>query len=308
MPNILTKYARDGKVSFQAIVRVDKRRPVKKTFDTYEEAENWRVAKDAELRSLLATVAHEYTLEEVLIEFTRDYKAVQTVYLAAKLSHIVSAPAKDLAEESLEALRESELNLLECVIEHARKHMGVVVPQNPVCSLKARRKNLAYRPLTEFEEELLITRARTMANAALSDVLILALDTALAQQEILDLTASQIDLGANLIRMSASRAIPLTPRALNVVQARMSKGGPELFSGLPKNTIQTALLRLRKYLGLSGPDFNDLRKIAAARLARQMSLAEVQAALGYARFDSVAWLADGRFILPLNLADWRQIG
>jgi integrase len=308
MPNILTKYARDGKVSFQAIVRVDKRRPAKKTFDTYEAAESWRVTKDAELRDLLATVAHEYTLEEVLIEFTRDYKAARTVSLAAKLSSIVYAPAKDLAEASLEALNESELDLLECVIEHARKHMGVVVPQNPVCLLKARRKDLAYRPLTEFEEELLITRARTMANAALSDVLILALDTALAQQEILDLTASQIDLDAKLIRMSASRAIPLTPRALEVVHARMSEGGPELFPGLPKNTVQTALLRLRKYLGMNGPDFNDLRKIATARLARQMSLAEVQAALGYARFESVAWLADGRFILPVHLAAWRQVG
>jgi integrase len=299
MPNILTKYGRDGKVSYQALVRVDRRRPAKKTFDTYEEAELWRVAKDAELRALLVTPVHEYTLEEALVEYTQYFSTGRTISLAAKLADVISTALVDFQADRLEGLDDVELDLLETVVEFARKHMGVVIPENPVVALKARRNNAPYRPLTAFEEEQLLTKARNLANGTMTDILILALDTALLQQEILDLADFQIELGQKVIRMSATRVIPLTPRALQVVRRRLGSNTGRLFPAAPKNTVQTALIRLRKQLGLNGPDFNDMRKIALERLARTLSVAEVRQAMDYVKLDSLGWLLEGKFVRNL---------
>jgi integrase len=295
MPNIVTKYGTDGKVSYQAIVRVDKARPVKKSFPTLEEAETWRVAKDAELRLLKTLPAYEFTFREAAEDYSLYYPAVSKELLAL-LDETCERAIVDITEGCIENVQDSDLDVIESVIEHSRRHMGVVVPVNPVVSLRARRLNLPYRPITQFEEDALINGAKDLANGCLQDVLILALDTGLVQQEIIDLGNSNVDLEAGVICMSETRTIELTARAKTILARRFEynkrefSNNTQVFPYLQKNTVQTSFIRLRAKLGLNGPDFNDLRKIAIHRLSEKLSIPALKDALGYAKYDSLDWL------------------
>lgn len=292
MPNILIKYSKDGKVSYQAIVRVDTKRPVKKTFETPEEAEAWRVAKDAELRALKETPAYEFSLSEVLEDFSQFFPAKVTDDFTASVYDFLQLAVVTIEIKHIENLSETDMDTLEQVIEHARRYMGVVVRENVVTCIRAKRANLPYRPITEFEEEALISGSAGLANGSLQDVIILALDTALAQQEILDLTTANVDISSNVIRMSDTRVIELTPRAKSALVRRLASNQSAIFPDAPKNTVQTAFLRLRNKLGFNGPDFNDMRKIAIRRMSEKMSISELKDALGYARYDSLEWLIE----------------
>jgi len=292
MPNVITKYGKNGKVSYQAVVRVDVRRPVKKTFDTFEEAEAWRVAKDAELRANLEQPAYEFTLDEVLDDFSTYSPKDDVEQLKAAIPDLLTATLQVIEPAHLENLSEPELKTLEQAIEHGRKFFGIVVPENPVTMLRARRARLPFRPTTQYEAERLIDDAGDLANGALKDVLILALDTAMALTEILEVKDNQFDSRNGVLRLTETRVIKLTDRAKEVLSRRARTNKGMLFAGTNRNTVQTAFIRLRKYIGINGPDFNDIRKIAIMRLATLMSIQELKATLGYARYDSLQWLLD----------------
>jgi hypothetical protein len=256
-----------------------------------EEAEAWRVAKDAELRSLKASPAYEFTFVEATEDYSLYYASVPDE-LRYKLGATFSKAVVDVGVTELENLDDSDLDIVEAVIEHARRHMGVVLPANPVVTLRARRKHLPYRPMTQFEEESIITGAKGLANDCLQDVLILAIDTALIQQDIIDLARNKVDLEAGVIRMSETRIIELSSRAKSVLTRRLADNTERVFPDLQKNTVQIAFLRLRQKLGLNGPDFNDLRKIAIHRMSERLSVPALKDALGYAKYDSLNWLID----------------
>lgn len=292
MPNIVTKHMKDGSVRYQAVVRVDTARPVKKTFTTMEEAEAWREAKDAELRALRDTPAHEFTLGEVFEEYRVYHPGPEAEQARGSAVGLLSTPLADITKDDLPDMAEDDLKTLCDVIEHARRYMGVLVPENPVKALFATREGLPYRPVTPYEEESLIALSEGLANGVLQDVIILAFDTALTQQEILDLTSEQVDLKTGIIQLSATRVISMSARACSVLRRRVKgKHGP-LFPDTPKNTVQTAFIRLRTKLGINGPDFNDIRKIAIRRLADKLDLHALKDALGYVRYDSLQWLID----------------
>jgi hypothetical protein len=290
MPNVITKYAKDGRVSYQAVVRVDKARPIKRTFPTLEEAEAWRVTKDQELRALRDTPAHEFSLAEVIEDYTTLHPSTVPPELVQHLSSAMSLPLAAVGETYVRELGEEDLDTVQEIIEHARRYMGVMVPENIVVALRAKRKGLPYRPLTAWEESCLLAGSKGLANDCLQDVLILALDTALVQQEILDLQHNQVCLEESVIRMSPARIIPLTTRAKTVLTRRLADNHGLVFSNLPKNTVQTAFIRLKNKLGYNGPDFNDIRKIAITRLAEKMSIHELKDLLGYQRYTALEWL------------------
>ena len=290
MPNIITKYARDGRASFQAVVRVDKARPIKKTFPTYEEAEEWRATKDAELRALLETPAYEFSLAEVVEDYTTLHPATVTPELTAHLNPAMALPLSAVGVEYVRDLAEDDLDTVQDIIEHARRYMGVLVPENIVVALRAKREGLTFRPITAWEESSLLAGAKGLANDSLQDILILALDTALVQQEILDLEQNQVNLEAGIIRMSPTRIIPLSTRAKTVLSRRLADNHEKVFPNAPKNTVQTAFIRLKNKLGYNGPDFNDIRKIAIVRLSEKMSIHELKDLLGYQRYTSLEWL------------------
>ncbi|CAJ0901313.1 hypothetical protein R6138_04564 [Ralstonia thomasii] len=293
MPNIVTKVGKNGKTTYQAVVRVDVKRPIKRTFNTYEEAETWRVETDAAERAKLAAdleKAHTFTFAEVLEDYTAHNSVGALERLTASLSDFMSKPLDNLALADLENLGKYELDLVEDVIEHGRRFFGCVLEENPVAALKARREALPFRPITAYEEDTLIEEAGSKTNVSLHDVLILAFDTGLSLHEIFEIDARYVDLNNGLLSFANRHPIPLTARSKEVLERRMSKHTGSLLQDAPRNTVQTAYIRLRKNLGINGPDFNDIRKIAIIRLSEKMSLADIKDALGYVSWESLGWL------------------
>jgi integrase len=202
----------------------------------------------------------------------------------------MALPVAAVGVEYIRELSQEDLETVQDIIEHARRYMGVMVPENIVVALCAKRKGLPYRPITAWEETTLLAGAKGLANDCLQDVLILALDTALVQQEILDLKVNQVDLDSGIIRMSPTRIIPLSTRAKTILTRRNADNHGTIFHNLPKNTVQTAFIRLKNKLGFNGPDFNDIRKIAIVRLAEKMNIHELKDLLGYQRYTALEWL------------------
>jgi integrase len=292
MANILIKQNKDGRIRYQALVRVDPKHPKKKTFDTREEAETWQQATDAEERAKVDKPDYNFSLAEVLADYAIYNPEADAVGFSSRCSGLLEAKPSSIQPADLEALSDTDLDLLERAVEHGRAHMGEVLSENPVVALRARRAKLPYRPITEFEEATMTTAAIGLAGGSLCDAIILALDTGLSQQEILNLDENSVFIGDGVIRLSPIRTIPLTDRAKAVLSKRMSEYSGKLFDNLPKNTLRVSFARLRERLGLNGPDFNDLRKIAAERLAERIPLTALKDTLGYASWVSLAWLLD----------------
>lgn len=296
MPNILTKVGKNGTTTYQAVVRVDVSRPIRKTFPTYEEAEAWRVATDAEERAKrvepVEPPAYEFLLAEVLEDFRLYWPDADMAALRAAVPALLEGTLAAIEPEALAGLPDAELDLLERAIEHGRQYLGCALPENPAAVVQAARVNLPFRPVTSFEEDLLIESAGALANGSLRDFLIISFDTGLSQTEAAELTASQVDIASAVIRFSEGRLIPLTERAREALIERLKTHPGKLFDNVPLNTIQTAFIRLKKALGLNGPDFNDIRKIAIIRLSEKMPIDQLKAALGYARYAPLKWLTD----------------
>lgn len=293
MPNIIEKVSKSGAVTYQAVVRVDVKRPIKRTFSTYAEAEAWRAATDAAERAKLEEAkepAYDFKLREVLEDYEVNNPGANTGALIKALFDFLEQSLSSLNAHDLENLDNPSLDLAESVIEHGRKYFGCAVSENPVANLKARRENLPFRPITAYEEDLLIEGAAHKANGNLRDLIILAFDTGLTQHEILKLERKHVDLKHGVIRFTSECAIPLTDRAKEVLKERLKSDTVELFPGARQNTLQTAFIRLRDSLGINGPDFNDIRQIAMIRLSEKMSLQELKDALGYSRWESLGWL------------------
>lgn len=293
MPNIVTKVGKNGKTTYQAVVRVDVKRPIKRTFNTLEAAETWRVETDAAERAKLAAnleKAHTFTFAEVLEDYS-SHNLVQALgTLNKSLADFFPKPLDNLISADLENLGTYELDLVEEVIEHGRRFFGCIIPENPVAALKARREALPFRPITAYEEDTLIEEAGSKANMSLHDVLVLAFDTGLSLHEILELDSRNVDLKSGALSFANRHPIPLTDRSKEVLERRSSQHTGLLFQDAPRNTVQTAYMRLRKNLGVNGPDFNDIRKIAIIRLSEKMSLNDIKSALAYASWESLGWL------------------
>lgn len=127
MSGIVKKYRRNGSLYFLASAQVGNRRPVKQGFDRLEEAQAWQRSKLAELQELLLTPAHDFTLNEVLVDFGVCYRKSIPPTLQLAIEAFLEIAFKDLTADSFQklTLSQSDWIFMELAIEYARKYLGV---------------------------------------------------------------------------------------------------------------------------------------------------------------------------------------
>lgn len=130
MSGIIKKYRKNGGVYFLASAQIGNRRPVKRGFDRLEDAKAWQRSKLAELRELLSTPAHDFTLKEVLVDFGVCYRTSMPPTLLSATAAFLEIALKDLTAEVFReaVLGKSDRVFMERAIEYARKHLGVEIP------------------------------------------------------------------------------------------------------------------------------------------------------------------------------------
>ncbi len=280
---------------WQGQVRRKGMQPRAKSFDSKSEAEKWARNLEAELDrcgSMPDTrLAEQMTLHDLLTRYRREITPIKRgavmegFRIGAMLKRAICyrtmallTPA-DIAlyrDERLKTVSGStvlkELNVLGHAIDIARKEWGVHLPQNPCRMI---RRPTPSRPrdrrLQEGEEQKLLDAADTGRNPYMRSLIILALETAMRQGELLSLAWGDIDFGRRIVHLDMtkngeSRDVPLSKRALETLQRLAEERTGDLVLPISKSSAGQAWGHLRGRAGSPDLHFHDLRHEAVTRL------------------------------------------
>lgn len=275
---------------FQAKVRKTGYAEQSRTFDTEQEAVEWATALEAQIDSgaTLYREASEVTpIRDIAALYYDAYEAEGlSVETTANLFQIKEGPLcdtmlADLTSEDVLAWipeRNELADLLEEVIEKSRRDFGMRIPSNPVTAAFAKPQTTRIRRLADFEEAALLEEAARTRGGYLTDAIIVDLDTALYQSELVALDWSDVNMDkAEIIVRSrkGDRIIPMTDRVRSVLCNRGIQVDGQVFEGLSTQALQRSFIRATERAKIADFHFMDLRHEAIFRMKDRHSLEEV---------------------------------
>lgn len=285
-----------------------------RTFDSKALAEAWARSVEAEMdrglfvdrteaeKNLLADVIDRYIREvtpskrgagpeEARLKALKKRPIAQMKMSALSSSHIARYRDDRLRIVSSGTVNK-ELNHLAHVIETARREWGVQLPENPVRLVRrpAAPKSRDRR-FTADEEARLIAACEDARNPYLKPIVILAIETAMRQGEIVGLQWPHINLKKRvahlpLTKNGEARSVPLSKKAAAVLRRLAKAKGARLngpvFRELTAEAIKRAFMRACKRAGLEDFHFHDLRHEGTSRLfEKKLNPIEVASVTGH---------------------------
>ncbi|WP_273725085.1 site-specific integrase [Brucella gallinifaecis] len=280
---------------WQAQVRRKGIKPRAKSFDTKADAEKWARNLETELDRgsgfIDTRLAEKMTLRELLeryvTEITPQKRSAQTeayrvrVLMKHEIAYrtLAMLSPTDLAmyrDERLKVVMPStvlkELNTLAHAIDIGRKEWGVHLMQNPCRMIRRPSPSRGRdRRLEAGEEQKLFDAADSARNPYMRSLIIIALETAMRQGEILSLEWSDIDFNRRIAHLEMtkngeSRDIPLSQLALRTLTELQTDSSEQRVFPLTKSAVGQAWEHLRERAGMMGFRFHDLRHEAISRL------------------------------------------
>ncbi|KPA99859.1 integrase [Ahrensia marina] len=280
---------------WQAQVRRKGIAPRAKSFASKSDAEKWARTLESELDrngNLLDTrLAEKMTLrdlfERYLTDITPHKKSARTEAYRIKrlmkrdiahrtLSMLSSADLATYRDQRLKDVSPSsvirELNTMAHAIDIARKEWGVHLMQNPVRMVRRPSPPRGReRRLEPGEEQRLLDATDSGRSPYMRPLIILAIETAMRQGEMLSLTWADVDMEKRIAHLDMtkngeSRDIPLSTRALEALAMFKQMQVDERVVPSTKSGVQQAWGHLRARAGLEDFKFHDLRHEAISRL------------------------------------------
>lgn len=302
------------KGDFQWHVQIRKKgfASVTKTFNTKSEAETWAMITESEMvRGIFESrvEAEATTLFEALERYATEISTTKKG-CAQELVRIRRWKVDPLAKRTLASLKSSDfakwrdnrlktvgaatlhrdLSILSHLFTICNKEWGISVA-NPLQNIrKPSIKNARDRRLEEGEEARLLDALGDSGKGALANhwmrpLVIMALETAMRQGELLKINWQDVDLKKAYVHLAdtkngTSRDVPLSSKAKEVLNAL-----PRSISGKVFNTTQSAVVqswaRACKRAEIEGLTFHDLRHEATSRLAEKLALHELMKVTGH---------------------------
>lgn len=280
---------------WQAQVRRKGLAPRAKSFDAKSDAERWarnleadidrcgnlpdtRLAERMTVRELLARYLMEITpTKRSASTETYRVKALMKRDIAHRtLAMLSSADIASYRDERLKVVSTSsvirELNTIAHAVDVARKEWGVHMVQNPVRMIRRPAPPRGRdRRLNGDEEQLLLAAADAGRSPYMRPLIILAIETAMRQGEMLLLTWNDVDLDRRIAHLDMtkngeSRDVPLSSRALDALGVLKQQQIDERVVPSTKSGVQQAWGHLRTRAKLTDLHFHDLRHEAVSRL------------------------------------------
>jgi len=188
------------------------------------------------------------------------------------------------------------LNLIQTIIEHARREWRIHMSANPAQMVKRpagadRKRDRVFAPpptsnsvgpsknrvRPKSEEERLLTACDEDANPLLGPIARFAIATAMRQGEIVGLRWADIDLkkctavvrgaAGTVTKNGEVREVPLPPAAIAVLKKLKRSDGSKPFA-IDQNVLKMRYRRAVLRAGIDDLTFHDLRHIATSRLAK----------------------------------------
>ncbi|MGE0283725.1 MAG: tyrosine-type recombinase/integrase [Rhizobiaceae bacterium] len=190
------------------------------------------------------------------------------------------------------------LNLVQTVIEHARREWKIHLPGNPMQMVKRpagadRKRDRVFQPLkaddprrgdgarAKSEEELLLAECEKSYHAdILVPIVRFAILTAMRQGEIVGLKWKDIDLDKStaivrgalgtVTKNNEIREVPLLPAVVQLLKDLVPEQSERTGYVFPieQNSLKMAFRRVTKKAKIDDLTFHDLRHIATSRLAK----------------------------------------
>ena len=304
---------RRGDYQWRALIRKQGFPTQSRTFTNRRDAETWARQVEAELdRGLFMPRrdAERTTFNDLAKRFAEEYAPIHYrgagwkhklarlqarlgKYAIAAITTTVVTEYRDarLADpdprytDSASAPRVSgatvktELDLLSKCLDVASKEFGINLPNGNPCRLIRKPKDGAHRErrLNSDEATRLMAECTASQNPWLRPSVLLAVETAMRQGELLALRWQDVDLQGRIATLSMTkngeaRTIPLTSAAIEILQGlpRDIKGGPVL--PVKQKTLQSAFRLACERAEITGLRFHDLRHESLSRLAERGDL------------------------------------
>jgi integrase len=227
------------------------------------------------------------------------YRLRKLVKILGKAKLLNSILASDIATLKTQRLLEvstgtvrRELNLLSSLFETAKHEWGGNTLVNPVAAVKRPPDSLPRdRRLTPWEKDRLLSEAKRSGNPTLHTAIVIALETAMRQGEILKLKWSDVDFdkGQIIVRdtKNGSNRMVAMSSSLKAHLIAVLKPDGCLFE-ITSSGLQQAFKRLVKRLQIHNLRFHDLRHEAISSLfERGLSVPEMQLMSGHKTIDQL---------------------
>ncbi len=310
-----------------ARVRIKGRPEVSKVFPDARKAATWAAAQEHQLREgeyRDTRAAHRLLVRDLIDEYagaiasrlrSADTTALRLarfrrdlgVYSLETLTRARIAEWRDarLAEGAAPATVTRELGILSSVISYARKDLGIEIENAAGLVRRPPATRGRDRRLEPGEERRLLEALGDRAgdvrgakrsgayrvgtrNPWMRPLVLLAIETAMRQGELLALTWNNVDLKARTAHLEdtkngESRTVPLSSRAVAVLEALPRSSGMDgrVFP-LTAQAVKLAWKRVCKRAGIEDLHFHDLRHEATSRLAERLpNLIELAAVTGH---------------------------
>ena len=285
-----------------------------KTFTHKSSAQTW--ARESELAleqgeltcrpqrlSMTLEEAVQRYLAEVSIHHKgHDVERYRLLSLQERLGRTRSLTAittKDIATLKTDRLQRvssgavrRELNLLSSLFETAKNEWGATSLGNPVRAIKRPRDSAARdRRLTPAERHQLLSEAANLANGQLYLAILIALETAMRQGEILNLRWDDVDADRGVISIrdaknGRNRQVVISDR-LATHLTTVQRSDNAVFS-ITSSGLQQAFRKLTRRLQIHDLRFHDLRHEAiSAFFEWGLTVPEVQLMSGHRTLDQL---------------------
>lgn len=295
---------------WQVQIRREGHPPISKSFLQKSDAQLW--ARQTEARVERAELPESpaklkgIRFEDVIVRYRDEVAArkqaapIERVILDAFLRQpLAKLSLAELRPEGIAAYRDRrlqtvkpatvhrELGLLRHVLKIAKAEWGIPLLHNPFAAVELPRlRNQRQRRLKGDELERLRGAVGRLRNRELVSVFEFAIETGMRRGEIVGMRWRDVDQEGRTLHIPKSknghpRTIPLTERALAILDARTGSGGEQVFS-ISANAIRLAWARLRNWANVDDLHFHDLRHEAISRFFEKgLSMPEVALISGH---------------------------
>jgi integrase len=227
------------------------------------------------------------------------YRLLSLVERLGRTRSLAAITSKDIATLKTDRLQRvssgavrRELNLLSSLFETAKNEWGANNLSNPVRAVKRPTDSAARdRRLTPEERHRLLSEAANLGNSQLHLAILIALETAMRQGEILNLQWDDVDVDRGVISIrnaknGHNRQVVMSNR-LAVHLATIKRIDNACFS-VSASGLQQAFRKLTKQLQMHDLRFHDLRHEAISTFfERGLTVPEVQLMSGHRTLDQL---------------------
>ena len=296
--------------NYQVQIRRKDALPFSKTFATKKEATSWikAIKEHSQHDTAIPVLQPSLTLQDLIERYLKEVvvhkrsctieqyilrACLRQAWVRCSVHSLRSSTFAQYRDERLRSVKPAtisrELGLLSHVFTIAMTEWNLPLTDNPLQNVRRPTIcNARDRRLTKQEETILFQKVQTCSVEYMYPILVLALETAMRQGEILSMQWSHVDWNTHVVTLPLTkngtmRRVPLSHKAITMLR-EYHKGHTDSLAvfTVTRNAFKKTWQRLMKRCSFTDLRFHDLRHEATSRLFEKgLNVMEVASITGH---------------------------